>query len=199
MRWWISTLALMVATGCGAEHSHVRDPSEAHSDGHEGATDHEDEPLPSDPATLAKAASVRVIQNDSLGCTAEALGPIDVHRNMESTQQALEALKLRAAALGADAIIGVDFEHGEGGNAPTHLSGMAVRCRDLLGGRSYDVLGKVEVRGSMGKEEDAFSELKAKARAMRADLVLGVKFEHGEGGEGEPTVLTGTAIRIRDR
>jgi uncharacterized protein YbjQ (UPF0145 family) len=195
MRWWFSTLALMVATGCGVEQSHVRSPGD---EAHEGAADHDDEPLPSDPATIARAASVRVIQNDSLGCEAEALGPIDVHKKMESTQQALDALKLRAAALGADAIIGVDFEHGEGGDAPTHLSGMAVRCRDLLRGRSYDVIGKVEVRGAMGKEEDAFSELKAKARAMRADLVLDVKFEHGEGGEGEPTVLTGTAIRLRE-
>ena len=51
----------------------------------------------------------------------------------------------------------------------------------------------------MRREEDALSELKARARALHADLILGVKFEHGE-GEGQPTRVTGTAIRfVRDQ
>lgn len=157
----------------------------------------DDEPLPTDPAIVARAGSVKVVQNEEIGCTTEALGPVDVHKKMETTQKALDALKLRAAALGAEAVINTEFEHGEGGDAPTHLSGMAVRCRDLLRGRQYEVIGPVKLEGAMGKEEGAFAEFKAKARAMHADLILDVKFEHGEGGENETTTITGTAIKIR--
>jgi uncharacterized protein YbjQ (UPF0145 family) len=209
MRWLIAGLGLALVAGCGSmgrattmappsAYETARETHGAKGD-HDGDhdADHDDEPLPTDAATIAKAASVRVIQNEALGCAAEALGPVDVHKKMENTHKALEALKLRAAALGADAVTGVDFEHGEGGSAPTHLSGMAVRCKDLVHGRTYDVMGEITVKGAMGKEEAAFSELRAKARAMKADLILGVKFDHGEGGEGEGTTLTGTAIRFR--
>jgi uncharacterized protein YbjQ (UPF0145 family) len=156
----------------------------------------DDEPLPTDPAIIAKSASVKVLQNEEAGCITEALGPVDVHKKMETTQKALDTLKLRAAALGAEAVINTEFEHGEGGDAPTHLSGMAVRCHDLLHGRQYEVIGPVKLEGAMGKEEDAFSQFKAKARAMKADLILDVKFEHGE-GDAETTTITGTAIKLR--
>jgi hypothetical protein len=33
---------------------------------------------------------------------------------------------------------------------------------------------------------------------MHASLVLNVKFEHGEGSDGELPTLTGTAIRFRN-
>ena len=39
---------------------------------------------------------------------------------------ALDALRRKAAAMGADAVVGVEFHHSEGGE-PTHLSGLAVR------------------------------------------------------------------------
>jgi len=200
MRWLISGLALVLVAGC-APTMRAASPAPMALEGNASRPpadkDKDDEPLPTDPAVVAKAASVKVLNNESLGCASEALGPVDVHKKMKNTQQALDELKLRAAALGADAVIGVDFEHGEGGSAPTHLSGMAVRCRDLLQGRSYDVIGKVSIKGAMGKEEQAFDELRAKARAMKADLVLDVQFEHGEGGEGAGTTITGTAIRFR--
>jgi uncharacterized protein YbjQ (UPF0145 family) len=37
----------------------------------------------------------------------------------------MRMIRERAAQMGADAVIGVQFHHGEGG--PTHLSGLAVR------------------------------------------------------------------------
>jgi uncharacterized protein YbjQ (UPF0145 family) len=40
---------------------------------------------------------------------------------------ALQMLKERAAQLGADAVLGVEFHHGHGEDEPTHLSGLAVR------------------------------------------------------------------------
>jgi uncharacterized protein YbjQ (UPF0145 family) len=189
MRILMSVLALAVVTGCGGAAGRGAESAKGEVE--------EDEPLPTDPVTIAKAKNVRVLQNESLGCPTEVLGPVDVHRKMESTDKALEGLKLRAAAVGADAVSNVEFEHGEGGEAPTHLAGLAVRCRDIIRGRPYDVVGKLVVHKPMGKEEEAFADLKAQATALHANLILDVKFIHGEGGEGEGTTMTGTAARTK--
>ena len=178
-----------------AQEEHHAD-HDGHDDG-DGDHDHDHGPVPDDPATRAAAAKIRVLENDTLGCEEEALGVVDVHSGMHSTEQALDVLKRRAAVLGAEGVIGVDFHHGEGGHEPTHLSGMAVRCRDLIQGRAYDVLGKIDVNGAMGKEDDAFDELRSRAQRMGASMILGVSFEHGEGGD-HPTRVTGTAIRFRE-
>jgi uncharacterized protein YbjQ (UPF0145 family) len=195
MRCFTAIFSCLMLVACAREGR----PAATGGEEHEGAVDDDhdhDEKIPDDPVTVAKAAKVKVLQGDDIGCPAEALGPVDVHKKMESTSQALEALKRRAAALDADAVVHVDFEHGEGGKEPTHLSGMAVRCNDLLKGRDYDVIGKLEVNGDMGGEERAFAKLLGKASAMKADLVINVEFEHGEGGEGEPTKVRGTAIKF---
>jgi uncharacterized protein YbjQ (UPF0145 family) len=174
-----------------------REAKEGHGDGKGGEEIEEHHVLPTDLATIARAEKVKILETRNLECPMEALGPVDVHEKMESTQAALHVLKLRAAALGADAVTGVEFEHGEGSGAPTHLAGMAVRCRDLLHGRNYDVLGEVSVRGKMGQEEEAFDALRRKAATMNANMVLGIKFEHGE-ADGEGPTLTGTAIRVKE-
>jgi uncharacterized protein YbjQ (UPF0145 family) len=148
-------------------------------------------------STLAAAASrVRVIQNDQLECPAEVLGLVDIHQPVKTEDEALAVLKRKAAKLRADAVIGVEFHHGEPGEEPTHLSGMAVRCNDLLKGRSYDVLERIEIKGKMGKEDDAERELVNRANALHADLIIGIGFEHGEGGS-QPTRVWGTAIRFK--
>jgi uncharacterized protein YbjQ (UPF0145 family) len=36
-------------------------------------------------------------------------------------------LRVKAAQLGADAVVGVEFHHGESEGEPTHLSGLAVK------------------------------------------------------------------------
>ncbi len=196
MRFSICVLAAALVAGCGGAAgrgvSNAGEAKEAKDD-----LDDDDGPLPTDAATVAKAASVRVLQNETLQCESEVLGPIDVHKKMESTPEALGKLKLRAAALGAEAITNVEFEHGEGGKEPTHLSGLAVRCRDLLHGRSYDVIENITVHSPMGKEEAVFADLKRRGRELHADLIIGVKFIHGEGGEGEGLTMTGTAIRVK--
>ena len=202
MRWWIAGLMVALVSGCGTSgRRDAASPAEIGARGSDarGAEAEEEEPLPTDPRIVAMAASVRIFQNEGLTCSAEALGPVDVHNTMKtSTERALDELRLRAAALGAEAVVNTEFEHGEGGDAVTHLSGMAVRCRDLLKGRAYDVIGEVKVQGPMGKEEAAFQRLRAKAIEMHASLVLNVKFEHGERSDGELPTLTGTAIRFRN-
>jgi uncharacterized protein YbjQ (UPF0145 family) len=163
------------------------------SDGDEAE---EERAIVNDPVVIAAARKVRVIQNDELGCVSEVLGLVDIHEPVESVDRALDVLKRKAAKMGAEAVIGVEFHHGEPGEEPTHLSGMAVRCNDLIKGRAYDVLGRIEVPGKMGDEDGAERELLARARAMRADLIIGMGFEHGEGGD-QPSKVWGTAIRFR--
>ena len=74
-------------------------------------------------------AHVVVLETTHLDRPAEVVGVVDVHEKMASTDLALEELRRKAARLGADAVVGVEFHHGEGEGEPTHLSGLAVRWR----------------------------------------------------------------------
>jgi uncharacterized protein YbjQ (UPF0145 family) len=158
------------------------------------AKEKEEEPVT--PELEAKAANVKVLENASgLGCATEVLGLVDVHEPVKTVDQALRELRLDAARLDAQAVVGVEFHHGEPGEEPTHLSGQAVRCNDLIKGRTYDVIGDVEVTNKMGDEEGLYRSMKAKAKSLGADLIVDVEFEHGEGGD-EPLKLKGKAIRF---
>jgi hypothetical protein len=75
----------------------------------------------------ADASNVLVLQTTKLDRYAEVVGVVDVHEGMGDERVALQALREKAATMGADAVIGVEFHHGEGEGEPTHLSGMAVR------------------------------------------------------------------------
>lgn len=141
----------------------------------------------------AAAARVRVLPG-KLDCVSEVLGLVDVHERVEGEGEALELLKRRAALLGADAVTNVEFEHGEGGPR-THLSGTAVSCNDLLRGRRFAVIERLEATAPMDHEEDALAELKSRAVARGANLLLEVRFEHGEGSR---TRVTATAVRAYD-
>ncbi len=70
---------------------------------------------------------VLVLQSTHLDRPAQVVGVVDAHEAMGSHEAALMELRRRAAALGADAVVGVEFHHGEGEGEPTHLSGLAVR------------------------------------------------------------------------
>lgn len=54
------------------------------------------------------------------------------------------------------------------------------RCKDLLHGRVYDVITKLEAVGEMEHENEALEKLMAQATAKGANLVLNVHFEHGD-------------------
>ena len=70
---------------------------------------------------------ILVLQGTHLDRPAEVVGVIDAHLAMGDQDAALAALKRRAAQMGADAVVGVEFHHGEGPGEPIHLSGLAVR------------------------------------------------------------------------
>ena len=204
MRLIVSLASIVLCAGCAAEQprSAAFPPatrSSAEASEPKSAEDDEvaeEKALMADPKLVAAASKVRVIQNNQLECPSEVLGLVDIHQPVKTQDQALEVLKRKAAKLGADAVMGVEFHHGEPGEEPTHLSGMAVRCNDLLKGREYTVLEKIEIKGKMGKEDDAEAELLSRAGALHADLVIGMGFEHGEGGS-EPSRVWGTAIKFK--
>ena len=70
---------------------------------------------------------ILVLQSTHLDRPAEVVGVVDAHVPMGSHEAALDVVRQRAAELGADAVVGVEFHHGEGEGQPTHLSGLAVR------------------------------------------------------------------------
>ncbi|MGH7280401.1 MAG: hypothetical protein ACRELY_02670, partial [Polyangiaceae bacterium] len=153
---------------------------------------------PVTPELKARASKIRVLEsNEGMGCPMEVIGLVDVHEPVKTVDQALRELRLDAARLDAEAVVGVEFHHGEPGEEPTHLSGEAVRCNDLLKGRNYDVIDEIKVATKMGTEEALYSELRQKAKSEGADLILNVQFVHGEGGD-EPIRMSGTAIRFKD-
>jgi uncharacterized protein YbjQ (UPF0145 family) len=196
MRLIIGTAFLIALSGCepsGAFSEHPHSPDEHASRGH---SHDDDEPLDSvDPRIRGAASRVLVLESQTVDQPAEVLGLIDVHEETGHHSEALERLRIKAATLGADAVLGVEFHHGDEGE-PAHLSGTVVRFRDLLRGRQYDVVAQLDVTGKMGDEGETLRELKRQARAASADLIVGILYHHGEGGEEAPRI-TGTAIRFR--
>lgn len=173
---------------------HARTAHDADGD-HDGDGDHEDHsdslpPLPTDAATMVAAQRLTVTPS-SLSCPTEIIGIVDVHANTGSEERALGELRVRAVQLGAEALTNVEFRHGEHRDK-LHLSATAVRCRDILHGRRYEVLAKLDVMAPMGQEEDAFAELRARGRAAGANVIIDVHFEHGDALH---TRITGKAVR----
>ena len=79
------------------------------------------------PTAQGAPSRVLVLQSTHLDRPAEVVGVIDAHVPMGSHESALDVVRRRAVELGADAVVGVEFHHGEGEGQPTHLSGLAVR------------------------------------------------------------------------
>jgi hypothetical protein len=83
------------------------------------------------PAPVAAPAwrRVQVLVDKRIPRPTEVLTVFDFHTDATSEDKGFDELRARAAAIGADAVIGAEFEHGEG-DEPSHLSGMAVRFLD---------------------------------------------------------------------
>lgn len=73
------------------------------------------------------APQILILQTTHLDRPAEVVGVVDAHEEMGNHDAALDDMRRKAAALGADAVVGVEFHHGEAPGEPTHLSGLAVR------------------------------------------------------------------------
>ena len=86
-------------------------------------------PAPAPSVMAPSGREVVVLVDKRVDRPTEVLGVFDFHTAATSQDKGFEELKVRAAALGADAVIGAEFEHGDDGG-PSHLSGMAVRFLD---------------------------------------------------------------------
>jgi uncharacterized protein YbjQ (UPF0145 family) len=204
----MAVLALVLMMGCDAEATgqHAQVPQtgttpegsggSASAGGANGVSGGQILPQ-SDPArgTPAEAARVQVLYLGTEPKEAtEVLGVVDVHEPGNNEQQGLEIMRERAAAMHADAVIGVEF-HRDDKNF-TDLSGLAVRYNDLLRNRDYDVLEVIRVHEGEGKDGDAMGELRRRASNLHADLIINVAW-HDNDAEKDGTYLTGTAIRYR--
>jgi uncharacterized protein YbjQ (UPF0145 family) len=142
------------------------------------------------------AARVQVIESESTSRAMEALGIVDAHEKQGHHDEALQELRESAAALGADAVVGVEFHHGEGHGAVSHLSGVAVRYRKLLRDEPYDVVGLLDIAMDMEDQDRALMELRRQAARYNPDLIIDIRYEHGE-GNGEKIHVRAKAIRYR--
>ncbi len=118
---------------------------------------------------------------------------VDIHTRATSEDKGFDELRARAASLGADAVIGAEFEHGDG-DEPSHLSGMIVRdCEPIA---PYVELGTVDVPSDPIAIDKGLAKLMPRAREMGGDDVLGVTFEHGE--DGAQGHLRGKVVKYKD-
>ncbi len=146
----------------------------------------------------------------------EVVGLLQVDARPGMGDQALAELRARAAALGADAVVHVRLrgedsvgDHSVSGDPAweamldgdesrregvMQLSGEAVRYRDPIRGRGYHVIGRIGVTDRLGRETEAFRRLAARARAIRADLVIEVEVTPAR--NTRPFEVHGTAIRF---
>jgi hypothetical protein len=81
------------------------------------------------PAMTPRARTVQVLVDKRIPRPTEVIAVFDLHSRADSEDKGFDELRARAAAIGADAVIGAEFEHGEA-TEPSHLSGMAVRFLD---------------------------------------------------------------------
>ena len=82
------------------------------------------------PSTRAMSADIIVTTSRKLDRPTEVVGVIDAHEPSGRQDAAFALIRRRAMAMGADAVVGVEFHHGEENGEPTHLSGLAVRYID---------------------------------------------------------------------
>jgi hypothetical protein len=78
------------------------------------------------PPPTGDPSHVIAIESPRLDRPAEVIGVVDV-ASSGSHDEALVALKARAAGLGADAVVGVEFHDSDSAGRPNHVSGLAVR------------------------------------------------------------------------
>lgn len=146
-----------------------------------------------DPEIRQRAAGILVTPESVLDRDILLVEVLDFHTSAESEDKGFEALRMRAAQLGADAVIGAEFEHGEEGEL-SHLSGMAVKYF-TPDDSPYDVLGDIDVVTPEDAEDKGMEELQARAARMGADEIRNIHFSHGE--EGGESHLTGVAVKHR--
>jgi uncharacterized protein YbjQ (UPF0145 family) len=178
----ITFVALSLAfIGCGGATKSTRTPSwegDAHDLGLPPGTPH-----------------VLIIPEDSCpsGHNCNILEVVDIHTHATSQDKGFDELRARAAELGADAVVGAEFEHGDG-NEPSHLSGMIVRYGKPV--PPHVDVGMLDIPSDENDENKGLAELSRRAHDMGGNQVIDVTFEHGE--DGAQGHLRGKVIRYTE-
>ncbi len=172
-------------------------------------------PVPyADPAAIAHVQLIAGMP----AATCEVVGLVEADARPGEGNAALQEIRARAAALGADAVVHVrlhvedspgsqsvsgdpEWEQFIDGTQGTweqavHVTGEAVRYRALVDvdGRPYQVVARIGVTDRAGHEHEALERLASRARAMRADLVIDIEVTNH--GDDTPFEVHGTAIRF---
>jgi uncharacterized protein YbjQ (UPF0145 family) len=179
---WLPLVALVALSGCGVgKYAHEPENDYATYDSYTPA-------LATLPAP-AQESRVRFLEGP-IAVPTQVLGLVEVEGCGTPPNKVFDLLEAKAAALGADAIVGLDYKRDPVSCA--RWSATAIRFKDLVQGREYETLGNIEVAYIKGEEAAALKKLKAKAKAMHADLLLDLKYER----EGADARVSGTAIRF---
>ena len=122
---------------------------------------------------------------------------IDVRAQVDSVEEGFAVLRVKAAALGADAVLDADVQPGHDGGL-YHLSGMAVRYVDAgeIDQRPYDIVGVIDITTLDDDDDKGRAEMLAKAQAMGADSIRDLEFQYEDGAGNSH--LRGVAIVHRD-
>ena len=92
-------------------------------------------PAPEPPREGADPSRVLVLDSQQLDRPGEVIGVVDVDVAAETDHDAvIELLRRRAAAMGGDAIVGVEIHHAGGARGRSRASGLAVRFARSRGG-----------------------------------------------------------------
>jgi uncharacterized protein YbjQ (UPF0145 family) len=118
---------------------------------------------------------------------------VDIHTHATSEDKGFDELRARAVALGADAVVGAEFEHGDG-NEPSHLSGMIVRYGRPV--PPHIDIGTLDIPSDENDENKGLDELSRRGHAMGGDQVIDVTFEHGD--DGAQGHLRGKVIKFTE-
>jgi len=113
------------------------------------------------------------------GHSCDIIDVVDIHTKAKSQDKGFDELRSRARNEGGNAVIGAEFEHGDG-DEPSHLSGMVVRWGQPV--PPYVEIGKVDVPSEEKNEDKGLQELIRRGREMGGDQVIDVTFEHGDDG-----------------
>ncbi len=171
-----SVLFTIAITACGSSSSTSRPPVFVS----------ETQPVADVPRILVSAQPL--CPGHVAGC--DILEVVDLHTHASSEDKGFDELRRRAAQLGGDAVIGAEFEHGDG-NEPSHLSGMIVRYSEGI--PPHVVLGEVDIPSDEDSTDKGMAAMSARKTQMGGDRVIGVTFEHGE--DGKQGHLRGQVIR----
>jgi uncharacterized protein YbjQ (UPF0145 family) len=141
------------------------------------------------------AGRILVIPEESCpnGHHCDILEVVDIHTHATSQDKGFDELRARAASLGADAVVGAEFEHGDG-SEPSHLSGMIVRY-----GRPtppHIEIGTLDIPSDENDENKGLDELSRRAHEMGGSTVIDVTFEHGD--DGAQGHLRGKVIKFTE-